>query len=478
MKKFLCPIQVQAKKNSHQSAVISSELTLTYQALDEHIEAAVSFLKKLNVKKNERVGILSANDFAYIVLLWAFWRFKAVAVLLNVRLPMATLQQQMKSLGISTLFVDSRERVHTAIALKDVMSAITITSTRQRPLTDNKKRTISVYPQKQAGTIMYTSGTSDQPKAALHTLGNHFYSALGSNKNIPVGKNDRWLLSLPLYHVGGIGIIFRTFLAGAAVVIPQSSTDISQNVEKFRITHLSLVPTQLLRMLKEKGDRSSLKAILLGGSMLPVNLLQKAEKRRWPIYISYGLTEMSSQVATSSLKHQSSVIGHQIEAKILPYRKIKISKDREILVKGETLFQGYVQGKKIIRPTKNGGWFPTGDMGALQKGHLRVTGRRDNMFISGGENIQPEEIEKYLLRVRGIEAALVFARPDQTFGFRPAAYIKRRDKKITNAYIRSYLQKFLPSFKIPIHFYPWPKNLNMNDKHNRRTLIKKGSLKF
>ena len=305
---------------------------------------------------------------------------------------------------------------------------------------------------------MFTSGSSADPKAVVHTFGNHYYSALGANEHIELQSEDRWLLSLPLHHVGGLSIFFRVLLAGATIVIPDKQESISDAVSRYGVTHLSVVPTQIFRLLEQNSgkDLTSLKAILVGGAPISDSLLQRAVEKGWPIYTTYGLTEMASQVATSSKAKEVSL---DEGAKVLEHREIKINDDGEILVRGKTLFKGYVQGEKIKAPFDAQGWFATGDLGALNKeGKLTVTGRKDNMFISGGENIAPAEIEKYLCQLEGVEAAKVMSEKDPEFGCRPIAFIKLKSgHKWEAGQIQEALEPYLPKFKIPKKFYDWSK---------------------
>jgi O-succinylbenzoic acid--CoA ligase len=276
-------------------------------------------------------------------------------------------------------------------------------------------------------TQLYTSGSTAAPKIACHTLANHIYSALGSNTLTPLEKDDRWLLSLPLFHVGGIAILFRCYLSGATAVISSKPTG---------ITHLSLVPTQLLRM----GDVSSFKCILLGGAPLPQNLPSNCKT-------TYGMTEMSSQIVTD----------HQI----LPHTEMKIADDGEILVRGKTLFHGYLD-EEFDRTA----WFPTRDLGRwTHDGKFEVLGRKDNMFISGGENIQPEEIEAILKAVPGVEEAVVVPLTDPTFGARPALLMRPLLPLET---IHALLKPHLPKFKWPIKAELLP--LDTPPKINRHSL--------
>jgi len=137
----------------------------------------------------------------------------------------------------------------------------------------------------------------------MHTYANHYYNAAGSNENISFEPGDRWLLSLPLYHVGGIGILFRAWLRAGAVVVPDRKESLAAAVGKYEITHLSMVSTQLHHLMtQERSFRmSSLKHILLGGSAMPRSLIADAVSAGLPIHTSYGLTEMASQVTTTAL---------------------------------------------------------------------------------------------------------------------------------------------------------------------------------
>lgn len=307
---------------------------------------------------------------------------------------------------------------------------------------------------------MFTSGSVGEPKAALHTFANHYFNALGANERIPVGHSSRWLVSLPLYHVGGLGIIFRALLGEGAVVFSGAQKDIAEAVIKYRITHVSLVPTQLYRLLYSKKGIMALrrlKAVLLGGGPIPEALVRRAVSAGVPLYVTYGLTEMASQVATSNRLTRKNLVP---AARVLKYRQLRISPEGEILVKGKTLFKGYLQGDGVVLALDPQGWFPTGDLGRLNAdGTLTVLGRKDNMFISGGENIQPEEIERHLCRMEGILQAVVVPVKSEEFGSRPAAFIQTADRRrISQKEITAQLLNDLPKFKVPDVFYRWPEN--------------------
>ena len=141
---------------------------------------------------------------------------------------------------------------------------------------------------------------------------------------------------------------------------------------------------------------------------------------------------------------------------------VSVSSEDEILVRGETLFQGYLQSDGTLdRPLTEDGWFATGDLGFLDdEGYLHVTGRRDNMFVSGGENIQPEEIEKHLCALEGVEEAMVVAVDDDEWGQRPVAFVRMANRqKAPLRRLEEELREVLPGYMIPNAVLPWPEDL-------------------
>ncbi len=441
-----CPLQKAAKSFGSSTAIIASKKIITYKQFDHLVTVMVKGLNRIPIKRGMRVGIISPSNAEVIILLFALWRKGAVTAIMNPQTPASALKSQLQSIGADICF-----QYPFQIGQK---------GSRNSRLPSNPAK-ISVD---QEATILFTSGSSGNPKVVLHTYGNHYYNALGSNENISLKPGDRWLLSLPLYHVSGLSILFRCLLSGAAVVI-------SKNENFDNVTHISLVTTQLYRLLQNKKNDSNLrklKSILVGGGPIPNEYIQQSLKRGWKVFITYGLTEAASQVATSTPEdhHRKSINS----AKILKFRKVKISQNGEIFIKGKVLFKGYLHQNKMEQPLAREGWFATGDLGEwMAPNRLRIIGRKDNMFISGGENIYPEEIECHLSEYAGIEEAIVVSRPDKEFGRRPVAFI-RSDATIHSKELSHDLQKSLPKFKIPDAFYRWPNQSATTIKSNRRQL--------
>ncbi len=448
------------------------------------------FLRQ-GMSAGDRVGLIGPNSIDYVLSLYALWQGGMVAVPLSTRWPERLIERMMKKIDCTFLINLSKKKyLYKNNDIKLIQANKLI---EKLPKVKNlENNTQLIFSSKQEATIIFTSGSIQEPKAAVHTFTNHYYSALGSAQNIPFTKGDNWVLSLPLFHIGGIAILFRALLGGGTVAIPVPDQKLELTLRELQGTHISLVPTQLQRLLVNPGNLvflKKMKAILLGGGPFPDRLLEQAFKENLAIFCSYGSTEMSSQITVTA--RDDDLPNVLTAGRVLPYREITISPDSEILVRGRTLFKGYIAGKNIESARDEDGWFHSGDLGRLdQEGTLTIIGRKDNMFISGGENIQPEEIEDVLLQYPLISEAIVVPVNHATYGKRPVAFIRWRKRegeepglqddkiqeykaKVKNLSgqktgskvdlvkdwekeIREFLEERLPKYKIPDHFFGWP----------------------
>jgi o-succinylbenzoate---CoA ligase len=422
-----CPIAERARTDPDSIAVISGATVYSARTYDDAISACTA---TLNVAQGDRIGIYGPASFEQLCLLHALWRCGAVAVPISPHLPAATADAIVSQLGL----VDP--------------------SLRSQPCAFGPAPSPS--PSHLPAVAVLTSGSTTTPKAVFHTTSSLMHNAIGANENMPLTAGDRWLLSLPLYHVSGLGILFRTTLSGATLVLDDSLA-LTDAIRKHRITHLSVVSSQLRTLIDDwrtSGAMTSLKAVLAGGSHIPRALVTDALTLGMPLHLSYGSTEMGSQITTTPA--DASPQQMETSGKRLRYRDLKISPDGEILVRGETLCAGYWRDGTIQPCTDADGWFHSGDSGQLDDdGYLTVRGRRDAMFISGGENIYPEEIENALLSLPQITQAAVVPVPNVNYGERPVAFIKCATDT-TQTQILDALAKQLPRFKLPDALYPWP----------------------
>jgi O-succinylbenzoic acid--CoA ligase len=438
-----------SKQFGENPAFVMQEASLSFADCDRESGRLATTLASLGISRGDIVAFVAPNGPEPLLLLMALLRLGAVAAPVNHRFPATHVDGMLERLSPKLTVYDPQ-----ACPSLTVERAVTFdTLEGLKKVAGSTGFTAATEPDRPA-SVIHTSASSGKPKAALHSLSNHWHNALGSAANLPFRPGDRWLLSLPFYHIGGYSMLYKCLLGGGALALPTPGASLAESLTLFPVTHLSLVPTQLYRMLRTPAGADTLrglKAILLGGSAVGRALLEESVAAGLPLYLTYGSTEMGSQVSTSPKPITSP---SDDSGTLLPYREAAISPDGEILVKGPCLFMGYLRHDGLDTARDRDGWYHTGDIGSLSaEGRLTVLGRRDNMFISGGENIHPEEIERVLASMPGIEEALVVPRQDREYVARPMAWVKvSKDGGPDDSAIAKMAGELLGGLKRPTEF--------------------------
>ncbi len=441
---------------------------LSFAGLDARVSTAAGRLKSRGFSRGEPIGIWSENGINMAVAFLALVRLGCIAVPVSTRLPARSALEALRRVGINRLLLGPRQET-SSFSLESNVDVVPLESLSSDVPSISRAAATGLDPTCPCCAV-FTSGSSGEPRAAALTLSSLYFSAVGSNRNISLSEGDSWLLSLPLYHVGGLGILMRCLVGGAAVYFPRPGGDPLDALRGDAVSHVSVVPTQLQRMLRKRLAVDRMKAILVGGGPIPEGVLADSARRGAPIHLTYGLTEMASQVTTTpagAVPETSTDAGT-----VLPFRSVRIDATGEILVRGETLFAGHLAGGEVQEATEAEGWFRTGDVGRFDADeHLRVMGRRDNMFISGGENIYPEEIESAIMRIPGVDRAVVVDVPDAEYGARPVAFVASSGREVALVELRSHLEETLPRFKHPVAMYTFPEGAELSlAKPDRRRL--------
>lgn len=284
-----------------------------------------------------------------------------------------------------------------------------------------------------ARALIWTSGTSGQPTGVL--LGEAAIRAHISmvSERLGLSAGDAWAATLSPAHVGGLMLILRAAVLGSAIECGDGFDALAFETAaaEGRITHTSLVPTMLVRLLAHLNGReisTGLRAVLIGGAHAPPQLLVRAAAAGIPVCTTYGMTEMCSQVATA-IPDEISMPGHS--GRPLSGVDVRISPEGEILLRGSTmaLRRGLRSDEGFrLESLSQGGWFHTGDVGTLDAhGYLRVSGRLGDRIISGGVNVDPISVEAALLSLPSVNEALVCGVPDEEWGERVAALVVEAD---------------------------------------------------
>lgn len=433
-----CPVRFQALAQPQNIALKDDLRSLTFRQLDGQIDSLEKQLCLQGIKTGDRLACIAPNSIHLILLQLTCLRSGIIFCPLNPRFSASEINSRLALLNTQFIWL---------AATQTQTDLISLTLNFTAPDTQEFTRAQRQIDPLQVINIIFTSGSSGQAKAAMHHFSNHYYSALGSQERIPLRSGDNNLLSLPLFHISGYATVLRTILAGATVLLSDTPLTVAQ-LKKLQITHLSLVITQLTRLLVNsefRQDNLPIKHLLLGGSAFSAELLKETQERGFSYHFSYGLTEMSSQVATSS---NSSTLF------ILKYRQLKIV-EGEIFLRGKTRFAGYFNGLMADSLIPEKLWFASKDLGIMVADSLQLIGRKDRMFICGGENIQPEEIESLLLTLPAIKQAYVVAINDTAFGQRPVAFLDGLDEIQPQA-VDNYLKDKLSRYKRPVYYFLLP----------------------
>jgi O-succinylbenzoic acid--CoA ligase len=299
--------------------------------------------------------------------------------------------------------------------------------------------------------VIFTSGSTSIPKGVVHT----FHSLIN---NIENGKNilnhkkgNSWIASLPFYHIGGFQIICRAFYYGCSIIIPESLdfNHLVKTIKKHKPTHISLVSVQLDKFVNQKiKPPKSLQVSLIGGGFVDDELILQADILGWKPYRVYGSSETASFITAISaieIKEKPESVG-----KSLSNVKIKISNDAEILIKSSSLFREYLFNKKETKRKNMHGYYHSGDLGFLDEdGYLFVEARRNDLIVSGGENVNPIEVEKAMRSFDFIKDVCVFPKSNKTWGQIVAAVVVSRDPGKDEKYLKRELKQKLAGHKIP-----------------------------
>ena len=320
------------------------------------------------------------------------------------------------------------------------------------------------------GVVLFTSGTTGRPKGVVLSHRALLAAAQASARRLGWQPDDRWLLRLPIAHVGGLSIVTRCLAARSTVVLDSSPTfepeDFVERLTRTRTTLVSLVPTMLHRLVEAGlAAPQSVRLALIGGAASRVELLERAAQLGWPTATTYGMTEACSQIATAAQEEWGRAVDHVgreldgLEVRLVADGSTSDSAaDPEVItdageagrlqIRGPSLFDGYL-GEARRDPEA---WFSTGDWAKRgEDGNLRILARRSDLIVSGGENVAPARVEEVLAGHPAIEDACVVGIEDPEWGQRVAALLVQRAgrPRPSDASLASFLRSRLTRYEVP-----------------------------
>lgn len=268
--------------------------------------------------------------------------------------------------------------------------------------------------------VIATSGSEGAPKAVMLTPGNLDAAARAAHERLPLGAGDIWLGCLPLQHIGGLSILYRCLRAGATLLQHEGfdAAAVHDDLRRHPVTHISLVPAMLARLLdaSDAPPPPTLRHALIGGAALSRPLFERAMAAGWPLRPSWGMSESAAQAATladPAADWREGEVGTP-----LPGFACRIGDDGRVRLRGPQVMAGYLNPDLAPgRGLDADGWLPTADLGRLDAaGRLTILGRADDVFVSGGVNVHPSEVESCLAACPGVADVAVTALPDPVWG--------------------------------------------------------------
>ncbi len=394
-----------ARMRPERVALATAHAELAYAELDDRARRAAGALVRSGVSPGDRVALALPAGPEFVAALHGCVQAGAVAVPIDLRL--GTAERAGRAAGAAVL-VDA--------------------PLPGPPLPGT--RTLSA---EEVATVVHTSGTTSQPRPVALSYGNWLASALGSAVALGLDQAERWLCPMPLTHVGGLSVLFRSAIYGTTAVLRErfDTEEVARLLsdQAQAITLVSLVPTMLSRLLDAGLERPpTLRWALLGGGPIAPALLDRARAAGIPVAPTYGMTEACSQIATGGWP--------------LPGVEIRIAADAEVLVRGPTVGAGALASD---------GWLHTGDLGALDdRGRLSITGRKADTIVTGGENVAPAEVEAVLLEHPAVADAAAHGRADAEWGEAiVATVVLRNGAAVTGEDLRAHCASRLARFKVP-----------------------------
>lgn len=426
-----------------------TETEWTYEELYRASAAVGSTLG--HIEAGDRVVLLFETSRAAVVAVHACLGQGATVVPLNPSLEPENLLQQVDIADPQSVIVPSETTELPLDRMEPPVSRLTDTDVNLESAPEAPPSWRMADPMIQ----LFTSGTAGEPKLVRLTVGNLLASAGASAVRLGVTPSDDWLDCLPIFHMGGLAPVIRSTLYGTTLTVHEGfdPVAIGESIVDRSITGISLVPTQLHRLLEAGAALDTLRVVLLGGAPASPTLIDRCEDLAIPVYPTYGLTETASQVTTATPDEASRFPG-TVGRPLLGTTVTVVDEDGEprddgaegeIVVSGPTVTPGYVNDPDATVFGHHG--LHTGDIGYLTDGRLWVTGRMSDVILTGGEQVFPREVSEVILDHPAVDAAAVVGLDDPDWGERIAALVV--GEAVSGTALEAFTRERLAGFKVP-----------------------------
>ena len=458
---------------------VDPPLRLTFRELNARCNRIAHALAQLGVAKGDRVAILMMNSASYMEIFFAIAKIGAVAVPLNWRLVPDELAFILNDSGATTLLFDGEfaevaTDLHARVEPTDVRDWIAVGSAAESLDFGHDYEALCCDASADEPTIaatdgddlyiMYTSGTTGRPKGAVHTHSTAMWACLTINATADMRYGDRYIVALPLFHVGALTPMTANVLRGITSVVMRAFDPVSvwQLIEAEKVTVLLAVPAMLNFMLQEsvykQTDYSRLRWIMSGASPVPVTLIHDYNELGIEIHQVYGLTESCGPACLISPEDAIRKAGStgkaffHTDVRVVDVNGDDVTGDEvgEVIMRGAHIMKGYWNLPEATAGAIRDGWLYSGDLATIDaEGFVFIHDRKKDMIISGGENVYPAEIEDVILKHPGVREVAVIGQPSVKWGESPLAVVVKSDDRLTADDILGHCRGKLAGFKIP-----------------------------
>ncbi len=428
-------------------AIRTLDKSISYKELFERANALASSFDKVLTKSKKFIPILISNSERFVEIILALWQCRKCVIPFNLKWTSEEIKDIINFYCFDNIIIETE--------YSDKLNKVNLNKIELDNLSKDHSTSFNFdIDLNDEAIVIFTSGSSSTPKGVVHTFNSLFNSVFNSQEILNLKPGDRILASLPFYHIGGFQIITRALLNGCEIIIPKdlTITSIFEAITKYKPTHLSLVSTQLKRLIDlNLIPEKNIKSTLVGGGFIEDELIIMADEKGWKPMRVYGSSETCSfvtAVKAEDVKYKPKTVGIPVEN-----CKIETNHNGEILISTNSLFKGYLTKDLTTENVLQNNFYASGDIGFLDvDGYLFIEAKRTDLIITGGENVNPFEVENQLLKIDGIQEVCVFPKFDQEWGQIIAAAIVA-NKNLSEKDIIESLKKRLAGFKIPKKFY-------------------------
>ncbi len=468
-----------AERYPHEPCIKYGELRFTKQEFNIRVNRLAHALQGAGVKKGDRVAVLMANSHVFLEVLQALCKLGGAMVPLNFRLAAPELEFILND-SEPVMLVYSPEFLPLVEQLKGIVPSIrqyiceleggaggdTEYEAWTANLSEEEPKPDSEVTLDDPEFIMYTSGTTGRPKGAVVLQGNIQWNCVNAIHIYSMGNKDVQIVCAPMFHVGGLGVsAIPSLYVGSKLVIQRffNPSEVFHLIERERATIVFGIPVMFLFMTQvpefESADISSLRFFLAGGSPCPRPLIETYMKRGATFSQGYGMTETAPAITVLRPEEALPKLGScgkpvfHLDVRVVDNsgRTLPRGETGEVLVRGPNVIREYWRRPEATAETIVDGWLHTGDMGYFdEEGYLYLIDRKKDMYISGGENVYPAEVEDAIMGLDKVGDVGVIGIPDEKWGeVGMAIVVPKPGKELTEGDVVEFCKGRLAKYKVP-----------------------------